>query len=650
MTLDDLVQYAKERYGLNEEFLWVNFSRFSVIKSPATGQWAALLMRQWDSDSGVMVERVDIRSGCPPLPDRQRPWLCQPVRMHGSHWVGVRPEAVTDPNQVFLMLDRALRPTSGTAEITVGPRTNGPAMSTGSTPISIVQRVKDALTRNAPREIRLMRAMYAALDGSYRERWRNFCAQARFMRDFTDDAPPADPIWTYFPTYHDLSVRQLRAYFTWRTRLRQGDYQVLPGFAPYIYLYELVNDTVTDSPGETLQKLTEFEERYINRGWGDDGMRKKLIQWKADYAVIHKMPQETVLPLMNRCLLDRDEARLVLREAHERTDEEVLDALVMLGGKKLRDSAVLKYGDPRNVRLFADAWRQALTLARPLGRDMYTACFGRKSRTPWHALANAVYLPPEKLTEFRYDVSPMRSFLCEGGVWQMEAYEDMSFDRGLFAGFLHRTDLLLRRYLKCGRYLKDKPGEEWADEAVDAAIRADREAAKLAAMPKITLDRAVLDRIRQDAAVTRDSLLIGDEADGDLPPAETPVAQAVSAQPEPAKETPPVTAAAPLAQIKTAPDQEASAPPPADREHTAPREAVPGLSPAGALIVKALLKGESPDGVLRAHHLTAALAADGINEALFDRFGDTVIECEDDALLIVPDYRDELSDLIGKEQ
>ena len=41
-----------------------------------------------------------------------------------------------------------------------------------------------------------------------------------------------------------------------------------------------------------------------------------------------------------------------------------------------------------------------------------------------------------------------------------------------------------------------------------------------------------------------------------------------------------------------------------------------------------------------------SIAADAINEALFDEFGDTVLSCDDDKLVIVEDYREDLLDLL----
>ena len=42
-----------------------------------------------------------------------------------------------------------------------------------------------------------------------------------------------------------------------------------------------------------------------------------------------------------------------------------------------------------------------------------------------------------------------------------------------------------------------------------------------------------------------------------------------------------------------------------------------------------------------------SIAADTINEALYDEIGDTVLECEDDKLTVVEDYREDVIRLLG---
>jgi hypothetical protein len=64
-------------------------------------------------------------------------------------------------------------------------------------------------------------------------------------------------------------------------------------------------------------------------------------------------------------------------------------------------------------------------------------------------------------------------------------------------------------------------------------------------------------------------------------------------------------------------------------------------------ILRALLEERDAAEILKAHHLMPSMTADAINEALFDEIGDTVLLCEEDQLLLVDDYMEELEQILG---
>ena len=42
-----------------------------------------------------------------------------------------------------------------------------------------------------------------------------------------------------------------------------------------------------------------------------------------------------------------------------------------------------------------------------------------------------------------------------------------------------------------------------------------------------------------------------------------------------------------------------------------------------------------------------SVAADTINEALFDEIGDNVLECNSDTITLIEDYRDDILQILG---
>jgi hypothetical protein len=198
----------------------------------------------------------------------------------------------------------------------------------------------------------------------------------------------------------------------------------------------------------------------------------------------------------------------------------------------------------------------------------------------------------------------------------VRAFETLSYDKARLQGFLHETDARLRRYLKTGRYLKEKPENDWVLPYIDAMIEADRKAITEASRPKITIDLSGLEQIRKDALVTQDSLLIEEELDEPM--------EAVLSSEE----------AAPMY-------EEAAGTSEGENAVDLP------LDDVQIRILRSLLKGEDVTAVLKDNRLMPSMAADFINEALFDEIGDTVVTCEDDRLILIEDYIEDLAQLLG---
>ena len=190
---------------------------------------------------------------------------------------------------------------------------------------------------------------------------------------------------------------------------------------------------------------------------------------------------------------------------------------------------------------------------------------------------------------------------------------------------MHEADRRLRKYLKTGHYLHENPEESWAAVYVEAVINAERQAEIEAARPKIIIDFSSLEQIRQDALATRDSLLTEEEkAEAKIPQAE--------------KQREHI-------QISTPKEQREHTQPPTRKERMTPGTAA--QDPPYGEILRALLRGESPETYIKAGHLIPSVVADSINEAFFDEIGDSILECDGDTITIVEDYREDILQLLG---
>lgn len=410
-----------------------------------------------------------------------------------------------------------------------------------------------------------------------------------------------------------MNIPQLRGYFTWRTRVRKGDFSPIAASLAYIYVYELLNGIGTDSPEDALRKLKGFEIGYIDSKIGDPHMRTNLYRWMLEYAVLNNVPPTLARQYADPDLMETDASLPILKNPKEYSDEEIFSAICSFAAKRFKQSPVLKKDDKKGKHLFAAVWRYASEKYSQNGKTLFTACFGKQKVFPWYPLANSIYWAEYPHSDTDYVLNPCRSFHCRDGVWTEKRYANLYFDSDRFHAFMHETERVIRRCLKTGHYLRKNPEEAWVTPYVEQVLKEERQAEIEAARPKITIDLSDLEQIRQDAIITRDSLLTEEEID----------------------------AAADYGQ-KSQPTEE-----PTQTINQNETESIAELDATHSRILLALLRGESVETYMKVNHLMPSVAADTINEALFDEIGDNVLECDGNTITLVEDYREDILQMVG---
>ena len=670
MNLSELTAYAEEKYHIREEQKWDDFRSFSVLTDPETRKWVALMMRQWDYETGNELCKCDIKCGRQILTEIKEPYVTNAFRMRGEKWAGVIFDDRTEPEVVFKLFDEAIRigrAGSYTVVLEEGKReessgAGGKVFRDTLLPLEAMRGNYDKSRfrerqeenkkarpqthvrlnnepRTIPTRILEMMQLYEYRSSSFENKCRNFVRQGKFMEDYEDDAPWNSEVKRYFATYHDLNLNQLRGYFAWRTRVRRGEFHPITMSLAYMYIYELLNLIGVKTPEDAIRKMREVEKGFLDSGIGDRSMRENLHRWIMEFAVLSGSPKEEVLPLIAPDLIERDRQLMVLRKPSEHSDEEVFGALNALTGGKTEKSSVFLKEPERGIHLFAEVWRYMAEHYDDCGWDIFAACFGKLRKFPWHPLANAVYMDQKKREEAEYKVTECRKFVCKNGEWSEIRYDELFFDRYRVHAIVHEADRQIRRYLKAGHYLKVKKGEEWITPYVEAVIEADRAAAVEAAKPKITIDLSGLDKIRRDAQITRDSLLTEDEMREQAPEQMMKLApeQAPQQAEDPAVQHEEQQIVQPM--ILELPEV------PKEEEKSAEVE-IPSLDDTQAQILLSVMRGEPVAGMIREKALMPSVVTDAINEALFDEIGDRVLMCEGDEITLIEDYREDLELLL----
>ena len=493
-----------------------------------------------------------------------------------------------------------------------------------------------------PEPIRRMMALY--VPGSARvpggidrdQRLRNFLRQAQAMKDYEDDAPESLFFDRPLPSYHDMSLPQLRWYFTWRTQARKGRFLKVAPSMLVLHAYELMNGIGAADSLEAIERLERLQREVVDAGLLTDPsaareLKEKFNRWRLALGVLCGAPPERLERWADPRELQLNRITHVLTFPDSRTDEEILDALDLVSKGRMRKSASFERHPQKAARFYSFLWRRA-SACSPEGRQLMHAktCgwfFTQPGRRRWDPFFDAlvserVFRRPRK-GEF-YVLAGCWRFEDGGGFWWEQRCGCSVVNHERIRALLHEAERVLRAALGVGRALKALPETDWLRGCVESCAREwleneeKRRSTVTAACGPLSAQE--LERIRRDAEVIRESLLTDEER-----------------EPQPQAEA---------AEVSRAPAAAASA----------------GMSPAGApaapfgldavhleILQRLLAWGDARD-LVRAHHLMAAAAADTINEALLEVVGDSVVVCDNDALSLVEDYRGELADLLGTKQ
>ena len=455
-----------------------------------------------------------------------------------------------------------------------------------------------------PAKIWEMMQLYEYGDGSFEQQKKNFIRQGLFMADFEDSYDGWSGKCTYFsPAYHDLTLSQLRKYFTWRTKARKGDFQPIESPFAYLYLSELLCGIAAETPEETLKKMADFETGFVNSGFADTLLKMHIKNWMFEYAVTHGMQPETVMQYADPQILAHDTYMTILKDPASKNDNEIFLALSFFAEKDLFTTPVVAEAGNRGKHLFAELWKYVSNRLNKDDTDFFTACFGKSQTSKWYPLFNALFRDDGSDSDKECVLSECRKYFCRSGVWYEECFNRIQFDKVRLNALLHAAERVFRKYLKAGKALRQKPDETWATHYAEVVVEADKKAEAEAKRPKINIDLSGLDKIRHDAAVTRESLLTEEEIEEEIKTDSTP-------------------------------------------ENNENRL----LDAVHTEILRNLLKNGSADEYIKAAHLMPSVVADTINSALFDKIGDNILECDGKTLKIVEDYVEEVEKLLGISQ
>lgn len=454
-----------------------------------------------------------------------------------------------------------------------------------------------------PSLIRTARSLENNLCNNWQSRESIFLKQGKLLTNYEDDYEFHDNVVRYYPTYQSLTDRELRGYFSWRTKLRNGNLQKAPLSFAFLYIYELINQIGVSDSMDGYQKLIAFRDGY---GRLDEGILPYLDRWLTDYVVYYELDANL---LAGTKQVQFDRSITVLDLICEQEDAKVIYALKQLAPKWLsRSKFYAAYQSDCDAVIVRVLRRISDHYATRTKKTMVEQLFGKCSEYQIRLFDTAVFCDPLKKRNCEYALDERRVYRCKNGLWTITKHTASPRANTKLEDILKTIDAVMREEFAYKHPIKYETDTKWMMKIIREETQGFLAEKKAQETKKITIDYSQLSKIRREAAVTQEKLTVDEDIE------EQPILEQIT-------------------QILP----EATEPSQAQQ----PSEDCP-LTATEYRLLRCLLYEESISWVQSEGYLLSVLV-DGINEKLYDTFMDSVL---DDSPALIEDYIEDLKEMV----
>lgn len=447
-----------------------------------------------------------------------------------------------------------------------------------------------------------------------------FYRQGRFMEDFTDEYQGNAPFRMYYPCYQYMGYEQLRTFFTWRTRVRSGEFKPIALSYIFLYIYELLSGIGVSEPVEGLYQLMAVWEAYRDR---HAALNQYLPGWIRDYHIFYPMPHRFI-DFIRENALQRYYLDLLLFDA------EADERYAIWTGLSSYDVTKSKFYQEGNEKLLEDCINTVLDELDQFlkGRghrieDLLVS--GRRDGIPWSPFGQALFYPFQDRPDGQVELIGREVYTVRDQFWVVSRPLLDPERRELVGYLMKKTESCLRKIVKykyritanpktfCNLPLKLRRFQmklTELDQRIEGAVA---DFHKNLNRTVVTVDFENLRRIRQEALSTQDKLIV-EEEDAPYSPAEAPMPQSAR-EPESPFDS--------WAALKDA------------------------LNDVELKALRLILDGQSDlRAIADQSHIMLEVLADSINEKAADIIGDNIMEFTD-AMEIYEEYREKIAEMVG---
>lgn len=608
MNFNDLSKFVFRKYGLKFSPAVPGSTELFLLKSPVDGSYFAMMSRIKQGDHYLAT--LDLRCGSFSDMIRDLPGFSTPFRLKSNDWVGVWLDRV-HRDAIENAFDYAFKLAMNGEESKAidqqpfiyvpGEQADEKYQAQAIKPRH--QILKKRQQADIPAAIQKMRASYDYSILPAKGKAKNFYHQAQLMKNYQDNYHNFVAFKRYYPSFHDMTVPQLRTYFTWRTQIKAGKYEKTSTSYVFVYLFELLNNIGFDDPKTCFKQISTFQKEYVQKY--DLEVESYLERWQKDYVLYYHLLELNQQVFAEE--LKQDKQYHILLHPEDYSAHELLKVVQQLSTYLNKNVTVKKLGS-KFEKIFKIIWQQVLQTKLKNGQTFFNKYVANRQLLVENLFAGAVFYW-QKHNFQPLAVDSERKYFYKNEEWYCSSLFPIKRQKSELNTFLHEVDRLLRDHLHIGSKLKPRKLESKFLQAIAAGITEYQKQIEEEKRPHIKINFADLNQIRADASITRDSLLTDEEKE-----LEKEEQELVSSTPS-----------------KTVPVE---------------TENNYDLSKDEMYLLLALLKNEQWQNYIKQHHLMVSILADGINDKLFDEIGDAVIDFnEKNQPEIIEDYRPDLEEI-----
>lgn len=301
------------------------------------------------------------------------------------------------------------------------------------------------------KKISRLRQMKALSASNVTDTNKLFYLQGTFMDDYVDNYDINVPCNKNNPVYNNLTIYQLRSYFSWRTLIRNKLYKQTEQSYVFLYIYELLNKIGVKNEIDGLNKIIELWQNY--RVF-DNSFDKYLSNWVKDYYIINRINIdfnliEEEFPIKNNDNL-KDISEILIGNY-----ENKLEFLDSISNYHILKSKIMEHKYSFLINLvIPEIFKNLDKYFSENNLSFVNITFGEFKKKYWNVYENAIYFNNKLESDFVFKFKNLETYYRKGNNYYKETFELSQYSKCIVGYILKNIEITLRECLKFSKNLK----------------------------------------------------------------------------------------------------------------------------------------------------------------------------------------------------